>query len=323
MPASRARLAEAQAQNAALILEVAQAYYLRDRSKVQIAEETGLSRWQIARLIEEAKDKGIVAIQVGDPGRLNAELADRLSTALSIRSAVVVGRSRRLRIEPTVDTLAEALADHLAERIRPGDRLGLAWSRVIEAMPRHLTRLPPCDVVQLCGAITYPGDRLGSVEVIRQVARTAEGIAYPIYAPLFAPDPATARALSEQPDIRGVLDRARQADLAVVGIGTWTPDGSSLYPVLPAPLARRAAAAGACGGVAGRVFDQLGEPVSEQIDRRVIGLSAAELRGIPAVIATSHGAHRADAVIAATRAEFVETLLVDESLATAILDRLR
>ncbi|SDS85160.1 sugar-binding transcriptional regulator [Microlunatus soli] len=323
MPARPARLAEAQAENAALILEVAQDYFLRDRSKVAIAERTGLSRWQIARLLEEAKAKGIVSIEVGDPGRLDAELAERLADTLGIDAAVVVGRSQRLQIAPTVDTLAVALAEHLTDRIRPGDRLGLAWSQVIEAMPRHLHRLSPCDVVQLCGAITYPGDRLGSVEVIREVARTAEGTAYPIYAPLYAPDPATARALSDQPDIRDVLERARQVDVAVVGIGTWTPEGSSLYPVLPPPLARRAAVAGACGGVAGRVFDAAGRPVSDKIDARVIGLTADELRAIPAVIATSHGAHRADAVIAAVRAGFVQTLLVDESLATAIVDRLR
>lgn len=321
MSASGERLADAQARNAALILQVAQAHYLRDRSKVQIAEDTGLSRWQIARLLEEAKDKGIVSIQVGDPGQLNADLADRLCRTLDIRSAIVVGRSQRLHIEPTVDTLAEALADHLADRIRPGDHLGMAWSRVIEAMPAHLSRLAPCDVVQLCGAITYPGDRLGSVEVIRQVARVAEGTAYPIYAPLIAPDPATARALTDQPDIRTVLDRARKVDVAVVGIGTWTPKGSSLYPLLPPTVARRAAAAGACGGVAGRVFDRSGQAVSEQIDRRVIGLTAEELRQIPAVIATSHGAHRAPAVVAAARAGLVDTLLVDESLATAIMDR--
>jgi DNA-binding transcriptional regulator LsrR (DeoR family) len=305
-----------------LMLEVARAYYLRDRSKVQIAEDTGLSRWQVARLLTDARAQGIVTIRVGDPGQENAQLGAGLAAALGIERAIVIGRSRGLRIPPTIDSIAQALAGLLTATVTAGQRIGLTWSRVIEAMPAHLDRLAPCEVVQLAGALTFAGDRMGSVEVIRQIARIADGTAYPIYAPLFAASAETADSLSRQPEIQDVLRRAAELDIAVVGLGTWTAEGSIVLPLVPAELAAAATRAGAVAEISGRVFGPDGEPVAPEIDARIIGITAAELRAVPHIIAAGYGAHRAEAAIAAARGGFVRTLLVDEPLADAILKSL-
>ena len=41
----------------------ARRYYLDERSKVEIAEELGVSRFKIARLLEVARDSGLVRIE--------------------------------------------------------------------------------------------------------------------------------------------------------------------------------------------------------------------------------------------------------------------
>lgn len=302
-----------------LVLEVARAYHLHDRSKVQIAADTGLSRWQVARVLDDARASGLVQIHVGDPGTTDDTIGARLAERLGIDHAVVVGRSRGLGLEPTPDTVGQALAELLTGLVRPGDRLGMAWSRVIEAVPAHLGRLAPCDVVQLAGALTFSGDRLGSVEVIRQVARVAGGTAYPVYAPLIAANGETARSLMDSPEIGDVLERARHLDVAVVGIGTWTREGSSILPLLPQEIAVATELAGAAGVVIGRVYDADGAALDAGADERIVGVTLADLVAVPHVVATSTGAHRADAVRAAVRGGFVRTLVVDEPLAHALL----
>jgi DNA-binding transcriptional regulator LsrR (DeoR family) len=303
-----------------LMLEIARAYYLQDRSKVQIAEDKGLSRWQVARILDEARARGIVTIHVGDPGVAEAELGLRLAEALSIRYAVVVGRSRGLRLAPTPDTVSQALAEHLAAVVQAGQHLGLGWSRIIEALPAHLNSLAPCDVVQLAGALTFAGDRVGSVEVIRQVARIAGGTAYPIYAPLVAPSGSIAASLNASSEIADVLARVATLDHAVVGIGTWTQEGSSILPLLPEKLVARTAEAGAAAVISGRVVDASGKLLDVGVDERIVGVSLDQLRQIPNVIGTCLGAHRAAAVAAAVRGGFVNTLIVDEPLARALLE---
>ncbi|OIH85281.1 hypothetical protein BLJ79_08905 [Arthrobacter sp. UCD-GKA] len=270
-------------------------------------------------MLEDARKTGLVKISVGDPAELDAALAISVTDALKIRHTVVVGRSRHLGLEPSLDGIAAALAAYLHETIEEGDSVGFTWSRAIELMVPHLTELRPCNVVQLAGALTFTGDRMGSVEVIRHVAKTAHGTAYPIYAPIFVDNPKTRSILEQQPEIASCLKKIDHLDHAVVSVGTWSEDGSALYSMVPPELASKVASSGAVGEISGRVFDRSGHLVSEQFDERVLGISAQQLRSVPHIVATSYGSHRAEATIAAARAGYLHTLIIDAPLAHAIL----
>ncbi|MFC7465652.1 sugar-binding transcriptional regulator [Brachybacterium sp. GCM10030252] len=301
------------------MLDVARAYYLHDRSKVDIARQTGLSRWQVARVLADARDSGLVTIHVADDDPGARDLAGQVRDALGISEVIVVDRGASTALTPSIDAVASGLAEYLSETVRAGETLGIVWSRIVEALPGKLRSMAPCDVVQLAGALTFPGNRVGSVEVIRQVARVAEGTAHPIYAPLVAPTGETAAALRRAPEIAKVLDRAVHADRAVVGIGTWTREGSSILPLLPEELVSATAAAGAAAVISGRVIDADGQAIDVGVDEHILGVSLDQLRGIPSVIGACAGAHRADAVRAAVRGGLVDVLIADEPLARALL----
>ena len=70
-----------------LAASVARRFYIDDRSKTEIAEEFALSRFKVARLLEVARAKGIVRIEIGHPGELDLDLSDRLCTAYSLEHA--------------------------------------------------------------------------------------------------------------------------------------------------------------------------------------------------------------------------------------------
>lgn len=301
------------------MLEVARAYYLHDRSKVDIAQETGLSRWQVARVLTDARESGVVTIRVEDTDPSGTGLAAQVEATLGVPRVIVVDRGRGAPPFPGIDAVAHGLADYLSVTVRPGESLGIVWSRIVEALPEKLQQLAPCDVVQLAGALTFPGDRVGSVEVIRQVARIAEGTAHPIYAPLVAPSGDIASALMRAPEIAGVMVRAARVDHAVVGIGTWTREGSSILPLLPGDLVTSTAEAGATAVISGRVIDAAGQPIDVGVGERIVGLTLDQLRAIPNVIGACAGAHRADAVRAAVQGGLVDVLIIDEPLAEALL----
>ena len=44
------------------MLRVARSYFLDDVSKVTIAQREGLSRWQVARILDDARRIGLVRI---------------------------------------------------------------------------------------------------------------------------------------------------------------------------------------------------------------------------------------------------------------------
>ena len=302
----------------AVQIAVARRYYHRDQSKVAIAKSFGLSRFQIARMLTDARRDGLVRIEIGAPGRRDRELAAALQDRLRLAKAVVVDSSPGSP-HMAVEHVGRALGEELAAALRPGAALGLAWSSTTVAMADSLTRLRPCSVVQLAGAIYPPAGMPGSVEVTRRVAQAADGDAHTVYAPLVVADADTANGLRRQPEIADVLTRARSLDIAVLSVGAWRPSASAVYDLLSPAEQEEVAAAGVCGEISGRLFDAEGRIVQAPLSNRVIGATAADLQSVGHLVVSAHGAFRAQATRAAVRAGLVHTLVADTELATALL----
>ncbi|MEJ5868276.1 sugar-binding domain-containing protein [Pseudokineococcus sp. 5B2Z-1] len=325
-PLSRAeREALARWDEDALGVQMASRFYLDDASKVQIAKAFGVSRFQVARLITEARRRGAVRVEITTPGGVDRELSAALQEALDVPRAVVVqappaGGEGAPRSAAPLQLVAAAAAAVLGELVREGDVLGMTWSRAIEAMSHQLPRLPRCTVVQLAGAVHPADGLLGSVEVVRRVAAAAGSHGHPVYAPLVVEDAATAAGLRRQPEIAAALALGDRLDVAVVSVGAWRSSCSAVYDLLDEEVRRAVTDAGAVGEISGRLVDAAGELVATPLDERVVGLSVDQLRRAPQRLATSYGAYRAVATRAAARAGLVSTLVADGDLARAVLD---
>src|ERR1700745_1624271 len=71
-----------------LAARVARQFYLEGVSKVDIADRLGISRFRVARLLDSARDAGMVRIEIGLPGgNLDAGLSAELCSAFGLRRA--------------------------------------------------------------------------------------------------------------------------------------------------------------------------------------------------------------------------------------------
>src|SRR5918996_2715215 len=73
-----------------LTATVARRYYLEGASKSDIAVELGLSRFKVARMLEQARATGLVRIELDARGEINLDLSVRLRTAYGLRHCVVI-----------------------------------------------------------------------------------------------------------------------------------------------------------------------------------------------------------------------------------------
>src|SRR6201992_2221937 len=74
-----------------LAARVARQFYVEGVSKVDIADRLGISRFRVARLLDSARESGLVRIEIGLPGgALDAGLSAELCSALRPRQAVAV-----------------------------------------------------------------------------------------------------------------------------------------------------------------------------------------------------------------------------------------
>ncbi|MCU1660687.1 MAG: hypothetical protein QOI36_5550 [Pseudonocardiales bacterium] len=301
-----------------LTASVARRYYLDGRSKVEIAEEFALSRFKVARLLEDARTSGLVRIEIGHPGVIDVELSARLMETFGLLHCVVTDtpddHPASLR-----GHLGAATAELLTELITPEDVLGLSWARSVSAMATALQRLAKVPVIQLTGALARPGVDDSSIELVRDVARVAGGPAYFFYAPMAVPDAATAQALRRQPEVAQAFSRIGSVTRAVAGVGAWAPEQSTLYDVTSEAERRDLARLGVAAEISGVLVDADGGPVASDLTERMIGITAEQMRAVPEVIAIVYGTAKVRAVLAAVRGGMVDTLVTHSTLAEALI----
>jgi len=305
-----------------LTASVARRYYIDGRSKVEIADEFGLSRFQVARLIESARSTGIVRIEISQPGVIDVNLSDLLQEALGLEHSVVVDAPED-EVSGLRRSLGQAAADLLQEILTPDDVLGLAWARSVSAMAGFLTRLPAIPIVQLTGALNTVDTDTSSIDMMREVARVSRGPAYVFYAPMVVRDAATARALRQHPEVGRAFDQYGSVTKAVAGIGLWEPGQSTVYDTVDDKERRRVLARGGCADISGVLVGLDGVPLRADLSDRMIGVDAAGLTAIPEVIAIPYGVAKVPAVVAALRSGIVDSLVTHTAMARLLLDAAR
>ncbi|QJY45286.1 sugar-binding transcriptional regulator [Pseudonocardia broussonetiae] len=302
-----------------LTASVARRYYLDGRSKVEIAEEFALSRFKVARLLEDARTSGLVRIEIGHPGTVDVELSGRLMAELGLRHCVVTDTPDE---HPAAlrEHLGAAAADLLTEIVTEDDVLGLSWARSVSAMATALTELAPVPVVQLTGALARPGVDDSSIELVREVARVAGGPAYFFYAPMAVADAATARALRRQPEVERAFSLIDSVTIAVAGVGAWESEQSTLYDATGEAERAALARKGVCADVSGVLIDAAGAPVRARLTDRMVGITHAQMAAVPEVIGIVYGPAKVRAALAAVRGGLVDSLVTHSTLATALIE---
>lgn len=302
-----------------LKVALAAEHFLDGHSKVELARRHGLSRFQVARLLDEAREEGIVRIQIVDPtaaGHDHTLLAQRLGIASVTVATARPGESMRVAIARQVATL-------LPQRLREGGRLGVAWSRTLMHLPDALEELPQADVVQLVGPLSAPGHSTAqSSALVHTLGAHAGGQVWALPTPLIVDSAAVAASLRSMEEVRTALDAADTLDVAVVSLGAWSPGASTLWARIGADEQRRAREAGVVAEVCGILLDEPGAIWHSPLEDRVIGVRPDQLRRAR-VIAAAPAVGEPEAVIAAARSGLVDDIVLAPELAaqvSALLD---
>lgn len=298
----------------------ARRYFLDGATKSEIAGELGISRFKVARLLDDARREGIVRIEIDSAADVDEVLSRELAVAHGIRGAVVVraiegpGDFRRAQ-------LGRVAAMVLADAVEESDVLGISWGRTLHAMAEHLPRLPRCAVVQLVGGVPTLELEVNSLELVRRVAERTGGQVFPLHVPLIVDSRDTAEALRTDPHVARTFGEYGRVTRAVVGIGSWAPGGSTVRASLSERDAAAVDAAGAVADVCSIALDAGGTEVQAAgLPERCIAITAPQLRAVPDVVAVAGGRGKVDAIRAALRSGLIHRLVTDEEAARLLLE---
>lgn len=297
----------------------ARRYYLDGKSKSEIADELGISRFRVARLIDEAREQGIARIQVDVPSGLDLDLGDLVARKFGIRRCIAAVAGDDAHTD-TLRLLGSAAARVLAGRISREDVLGITWGSTLEQVVEAVAELAPADVVQLVGGVSSSELDVNGVELVRRLATVSRGRAFPLHAPFIVGSVAMAEQLRNDPSLAPTMERFDRVTVALIGIGAWTSGESSLYREFDDVSRDALVESGAVADVGSCVLDGQGAVIEASALERTIAIRADQLRTVGEVIAVAGGPGKVDAIRATLRSGLVHTLVTDSTTAAALLD---
>lgn len=299
-----------------MTLEVCRRYYLDGWTKKAVADHLGLSRFQVARMLDRARAHGWVRIEIDAPADLDVELGDRVRSLLGLRHVIVVRSDDGAAVGRT--ELASATAQLLEGVLTSDDVLGLAWSRTIAAAVDRIERVSRVPVVQLTGALPRP-EESSSVELVRRFAATSGGPAYVYYAPTILHDQRTAESMRAQPEVAGAMDRLPDVTVAAVAIGSWGPGASTLYDALTPADRAEVDSFDVVGEVSNILIGPDGALPRPPISQRMLCPTGEQLAAVPHVVAVVPQAHCAPAIRSAVASGVVDSLVMGQATAEDLL----
>lgn len=303
------------------VTSVARLYYLDGLGQQEIAGVIGVSRSTVSRLLNAARERGIVRFSVDPYDPRDAALERMLSDRFHLRHAIVI-RTLGQKAETVRRAVGYYAASAVAERFQPGQTVGLAGGRTLhELIHAFAVHHPPTRprVVQLMGNIGPTASAIDPSELSRVLASRFDGTFYTLNAPAFASDRRTRDVFINHEHIRTVRKLFDALDLALVGIGSLDESAFVERGVLTAADFGKLRSAGAAGEICGRFYDRSGRECETDYRDRVISVELDELRRCHEVIGVTNGPRRARAVFAALRGRLVNSLVIDQQGAEALL----
>ncbi|GAA0317387.1 sugar-binding transcriptional regulator [Kineococcus aurantiacus] len=297
------------------LVAIARRHHVDGVSRIDIAAERGLSRFKVGRILQAAREAGIVRVEVRAPAGIDYELSEELRTRYGLRRALAVQTADETHVR---EPLGQVAGDLLREIVTADDVLGIDCGRTLRAMTGHLGGIAGCDVVQITGMGGQLGDT--ATDITRVVSEASGGRVFSLFAPLVVADARTAEAMRAHRAFRATFAAYARVTKAVVAIGAWSPELSQIPGLLAEDEFARFAAAGVVAETGALLVDAEGRRVLG-LDARRVAITESQLRAVPDVIGVGGGRGKTTAVHALLRAGLLNSLVTDVHLARRLVRR--
>ena len=299
-------------------------HYIEGLKQSEIATLMNLSTARVNRLIKQGREKGMVEINIKSPFQPLLDVEEQLKKLSGVQMAMI---APTVSDNPDVvlQAVGEAAAGVLLENLKDGDIICITGGKGVGAVVDALnpSRKYDIEVVPATGCVQ--GKHYTDVNhVATQMAEKLGGRAYQIHAPLFAESIEQKDMLEGMRSVQDIMDRARKANIAVVGVGSILVGDSSYYDLHPMAKGdqNEIVQSGAVGELLAHLLDEKGEVCSYELNSRLVAISPADLAKIPLTIGVVSGENKVGPICAVLRGKHINALVVDETTANSVIEAL-
>lgn len=304
------------------VMRAAELYYKQGFNQQEIASLLGTSRSSISRLLNEAKEKGIVEIHINTPVNIDYSLSTKVKDKFNLKDVLIVN------IDDDDSEIVLSQVGHVASRfllsiLQDHMNVGISWGKTIKSVVDSIPEndLNDIKVIQLVGSLGSGNPSIDGPELVYKLADRFHGSYRYINSPAIVNNEEVKQALIKQPQIKETLNEVNKCSVVIQGIGSLAEKSSSLERsgYLDEERRQNYLEKGAVGHLLAHMVDSNGNEVQEFNDH-VIGAPLSVLRDMEWSIGVAADSIKHQAVLGAIRGQHINCLIADRETALKLLN---
>lgn len=310
-----------------LMYQAADLFFIQGISQKEISQLLNISSVTVSRLIQRAKEKGVVRFSIQESYANMLSLSKQVKKKYGLRDVIITCFPNRDHAELTDVKQAVALegAKYLQRQIAKDDVVGIAWGKTMFHLINYLN---PCQrsnasFVTMHGSIASCDYELDVQTLTSRAAMALGGTKYSLYTNGLLDTPETVQQLKTEYHIRKILQIFEQITISVSGIGSHYPDPTSVLafePYLSPQEYQLLKKQQVCGDIMLRFYDLEGQECDTPLKDRTLSIDLDIYKKIPTKILVVTGLYKTIPLHVALKHHYCDVLIADEQLAQAILD---
>jgi DNA-binding transcriptional regulator LsrR (DeoR family) len=296
-----------------LLYKISYYYYFEGMTQQDIAALLGISRIRVLKLLEKARQTGVIQFKLRKNAKFNVLFEKELIKKYGLKDVFIVPSP------PTPDktntNVAKAAALYINDRINENDMINMGYGDTSKRLLNNLATMAekPISCISLTGGVSYYlPDTLSNV---------FNANLHLIPAPLLASSTEMAQAIRNETSVNEIFRMALLSSLTVIGIGGMH-EKSTIFSAgtLNKNDLLYLKMKGAVGDILSHFIDKDGNLVPNSLEDRLIGLSLDTLKTLNNVIGVAAGLSKVEAIKAVLRGKYLDVLITDVATAEKLLE---
>jgi DNA-binding transcriptional regulator LsrR (DeoR family) len=302
------------------LVEISRLYYERDLTQAEIAKRMNISRPAVSKLLQEARLRGIVKIDIKSPLMSDESLLDELCGVYNLKGGLIVpsGSADEKLLARLIISQAALYIEKLLSKVT---RIGLGWGDTIGRLVDELKGHPSVEsgIGYVCPVIgSAPNDIkwYQTNELARAFAEKTGFTPHYLHAPAFPVTLENKKLFENTAEYQKISKHWQELEMVILGVGTYpsVPDQASA-----ARFGNLLREKNAVGMLATYYFNGDGTLIDSK-DDIVIRIAAHDLVRIGKVFLIGGGKKKINAVRATLKTGLVNHLVTDEKTAQALIE---
>ena len=300
----------------------ARLYYEQDMTQNQIAKQMGISRPLVSNLLAEAKACGIVTFQihdVADSRQLTSNLLEQKFPGIQFQ--IIPDENSA---DATDNLLAKTAFRFCFQGLPDAKNIGIGWGSMLSRMTNVIAEIPDAqertdqNIFPLVGGIRTSYRGYHTNEIVRMIGEKTGADVHYLYFPAFFDETADLEYIKGMEDFQFINQLWSSMDVALISISNYPsyPDVGVKYRFGNDLMKKNAV-----GRLLAYYYDIQGNLIDPWING-AMQPDMQQLRNSSHVVAVCSTQLRPECVIGALSTKVIKTILIPESLAKKVMQKL-